>query len=42
MTVSRQIKEEEEEEERKHTVRSSKYCVGARDTEQKEVMIKMI
>ncbi len=28
--------------ERWHTVRSSKYCAGARDTEQKEVRIKMI
>ena len=41
VTVSRQMKEEEEEE-RLHTVRSSKYCAGAGDTEQKEVRIEMI
>lgn len=42
VTVNRQKgEEEEEEEERLHTVRSSKYCAGARDTEQKEVRIKM-
>lgn len=32
----------EEEEERLHKVRSSKYYAGVRDTEKKEVRIKLI